>query len=160
VLGGDPVLTMPTAAALLSAAALLFHPGIASGEQLVLAVVVHPSRADHLNVGDLERIYLRKRRFWNDGSPIVPLNREPGSAAREVFSAQVLRADGARLQAYWNEQYFQGVFPPTTLSSGAAVKRYVATDPRAVGYIDAREVDASVRTVATFASDVPAVRAR
>jgi ABC-type phosphate transport system substrate-binding protein len=121
----------------------------------VLAVVVHPSRTDRLSLADVERIYLRRRRFWDDGNPIVPLNREPGSAAREIFSAQVLKRDGAHLQAYWNEQYFQGVFPPTTLSSAAAVKRYVATDRRAIGYIDSREVDASVRVVLVLGSDEP-----
>jgi ABC-type phosphate transport system substrate-binding protein len=113
----------------------------------VLVVIVHRERSAELSAGDVTNIYLRKRRFWDDGAPIVPLNREPGSSARERFSRRLLGAPSADFAAYWNEQYFQGVFPPVTLSSSPAVKRYVATERNAIGYIDVNEVDDSVRVV-------------
>jgi ABC-type phosphate transport system substrate-binding protein len=113
----------------------------------VLAVIVHPSRASAVTMEDLARIYLRKRRFWDDGAAIVPLNQAPGTAVRDLFSRRVLAADTPRLQEYWNEQYFHGVFPPIVLSSGAAVKRYVAADRDAIGYLEWGEVDDSVRVV-------------
>ena len=116
-----------------------------------LAVIVHPSRTESVEARDLVRIYLRKRRFWNDGSPIVPLNREAGSVEREAFSASVFGAESTYLAAYWNERYFHGVFPPTVLASNEAIKRYVATDRGAIGYIDAREIDSSVHVVLTIA---------
>jgi len=106
---------------------------------------VHPERAAALDIEDVARIYLRKRRFWGDGTPIVALNREPGTVARVAFSHGVLHADPPRLQAYWDQQYFAGIFPPSVLSSGAAVKRYVAADRAAIGYIEWSEVDDSVR---------------
>ncbi len=112
-----------------------------------LAVIVHPARQVQLRTEDLARIFLKQRRFWDDNEPIVPLNREPGSAAREVFSRRVLGDESARFGEYWNRQYFQGVFPPATLSSDAAVKRYVAVDRNAIGYISVGEVDDSVRVV-------------
>jgi ABC-type phosphate transport system substrate-binding protein len=109
-----------------------------------LAVVVHPQRAVHLSRDDVARIFLKQRQFWEDGQPIVPLNREPGSAARARFADAVLGRDGDALAAHWNAQYFHGVFPPTALSSAAAVKRYVATDRNAVGYLEAGDVDDTV----------------
>ena len=112
-----------------------------------LAVIVHPSRADRVSVADVARIFLRTRRFWRDGTPIVPLNREPGSAAREAFSHQVLGGDSARWASYWNDAYFNGVFPPAVLSSSAAVKRYVASEAGAIGYVDPADVDDTVRVV-------------
>jgi len=122
-------------------------PAPAVPAELVLAVIVHPSRASTVTMEDLARIYLRKRRFWDDGAAIVPLNQAPGTAARDLFSRRVLAADTPRLQEYWNEQYFHGVFPPIVLSSGAAVKRYVAADRDAIGYLEWGEVDDSVRVV-------------
>jgi len=127
---------------------------VTGGQALV--VIVHPSRTDALGAQDLARIYLRTRRFWDDGSPIVPLNREPGSTEREAFSVRVFAAESAYLAGYWNAQYFHGVFPPTVLASSAAVKRYVATDRNAIGYIDASEVDLSVRVLLTLESGEPA----
>jgi ABC-type phosphate transport system substrate-binding protein len=112
-----------------------------------LAVIVHPSRTTRMNRTEVARIYLRTQRFWGDGQPIVAINREAGSRAREQFSERVLGSETSWLPAYWNEQYFQGVFPPATLSSGAAVKRFVASDRNAIGYIEAGEVDESVTVV-------------
>ncbi len=40
---------------------------------------------------------------------------------------------------------FQGIFPPAILESSGGVKRYVAADRNAIGYVEASEVDDSVR---------------
>jgi len=112
-----------------------------------LAVIVHRDRVDELGVQDVANMFLKRRRFCADGAPIVALNREPRTTARESFSRRVLGATSETFAAYWNEQYFHGIFPPITLSSSAAVKRYVATDRNAIGYIEIGEVDASVRVV-------------
>ena len=138
---------MRRAGALLCTAIALLIPLPAVPEERALAIVVHPERAAALDIEDVARIYLRKRRFWGDGTPIVALNREPGTVARVAFSHGVLHADPPRLQAYWDQQYFAGIFPPAVLSSGAAVKRYVAADRDAIGYVDSSEVDDSVRVV-------------
>ncbi len=115
-----------------------------------LAVIVHPSRTDRPSREDVERMYLRQRRFWEDGSPIVPLNRESGDAARDLFSRVVLGKDGRLLEAYWNEQYFHGIFPPTVLSSTEAMRRYVASDRNAIGYLWTDDVTDAVRVVLTL----------
>jgi ABC-type phosphate transport system substrate-binding protein len=112
-----------------------------------LAVVVHRDRQATLSVEELRNVFLKKRRFWDDGAPIVPLNREPGSVERETFSRRVLGGASATLMSYWNREYFHGIFPPATLSSADAVKRYVAADRNAVGYVAVDDVDASVRVV-------------
>lgn len=132
---------------ILSAALLLLSatPTLAAAPALV--VIVHPQRVETLSVQDVANIYLRKRRFWSDGTPIVPLNQDSGGAMRERFSRRVLGAASADFSSYWNEQYFHGVFPPVALSSTAAVKRYVAADANAIGYIEADDVDGSVRVV-------------
>ena len=138
---------MRRAGALLCTAIALLLPRPAVPEERALAIVVHPERAAALDIEDVARIYLRKRRFWDDGAPIVALHRELGTAARASFSRRVLRADPGQLRAYWDQQYFAGIFPPSVLSSGAAVKRYVAADRAAIGYIEWSEVDDSVRVV-------------
>lgn len=115
-----------------------------------LVVIVHPNRTVALAIGDVRHIYLGRHRFWDDGSAIVALNLPAGTALRERFSQRVLRGDSAELTAYWNERYFHGVFPPAVLSSSDAVKRYVASEPGAIGYIEATEVDSSVRVVLTL----------
>lgn len=112
-----------------------------------LAVVAHRDRRATMSVQELSNIYLKKRRFWDDGTPIIPLNREAGSLPRETFSRRILGGASATFVGYWNDEYFHGVFPPTTLSSSDAVKRYVAADLNAIGYVWIDEVDDSVRVL-------------
>ena len=118
-----------------------------SATESVLVVIVHRDRHVSLSVKELDDIYLKKRRFWDDGEPVVPLNREAGSSERETFSRRVLGGASTAFVGYWNDQYFQGIFPPATLSSSDAVKRYVDADRNAIGYIWSNEVDESVRAV-------------
>jgi ABC-type phosphate transport system substrate-binding protein len=115
-----------------------------------IAVIVHPARAVALDRDEVARIFLRKRRFWDDGTPIIALNREPQSTVRAAFTRSILEPTVADLQRYWNEQYFHGVFPPPVLSSAAAVKRYVATDRNAIAYVETSDVDDTVRAVLTI----------
>ena len=119
----------------------------AADERARIAIVVHPSRAAELDADGVAQIYLRRKRFWDDGAPIVPLNLAAGMPLREAFSKLVLRQSEARLADYWNRQYFYGILPPPTLASTQAMVRYVAGDPNAVGYVPADEVDGSVRVV-------------
>jgi ABC-type phosphate transport system substrate-binding protein len=112
-----------------------------------LVVIVHGSRQASLSLAELARIYLRQRRHWSDGEPIVPVNREAGSAARRLFVTRVFGADARRLTVYWNQQYFRGVLPPATLASDEAVRRFVAGEPRAIGYVAVSAADPSVRVV-------------
>ena len=125
---------------------LALAPAAAQDEGRV-AVIVHPERRAELSLDDLAQIYLRRRQHWDDGEIIVPLNLASGTALRAQFSQRVLRQTEARLADYWNRRYFDGLMPPATLASSAAVRRYVATDPRAIGYVPAAEADRSVRVI-------------
>jgi ABC-type phosphate transport system substrate-binding protein len=117
----------------------------ATAESLV--VIVPVERQAQVTADDVAQIYLRKRRFWNDGEPIVPVNRNAGSDERRLFTRALFRNEARRLATYWNRQYFRGVLPPATLASDEAVKRFVASEPNAIGYIDADAVDNSVRVI-------------
>jgi ABC-type phosphate transport system substrate-binding protein len=126
---------------------VLAAAGPAGGGDPVLVVIVHPTRTDALTENDVASIYLERRRFWDDGAPIVALNLPASTPLRERFSRRVLHSDSTHLASYWNEQYFRGVFPPPVVESTDAVKRYVAGDPNAIGYVDASAVDDGVRVL-------------
>lgn len=124
---------------------LLVVPAAAPALAEELAVIVHPQRQASLTAADLARIFLRQRRYWADGEQILPVNRDSGSALRLSFDRRTFGDDARRLVVYWNQQYFRGVLPPATLASDEAVKRFVASESRAIGYVSASAVDESVR---------------
>lgn len=134
---------VPAAFAVLLLATVMASDALAGD----VAVIVHPDRDVRLTAAEVAQIYLRQRRFWGDGERIVPVNRESGSTAREAFVRLVFGQKAPQLVGYWNQQYFQGVLPPATLASDEAVKRFVASEPLAIGYIHPSAVDATVRVV-------------
>ncbi len=112
-----------------------------------LAIIVTADRATDLCVDEVAQIFLKKRRFWHAGESIVPVNRNATSTEREIFTKLVFHQEARFLQTYWNRLYYDGVLPPVTLASDEAVKRFVAREPNAIGYIDEALVDNSVRVV-------------
>ena len=55
------------------------------------------------------------------------------------------------MKAYWAKQMFSGNgSPPRELASSADVKRAVAADPTAIGYVEKGAVDSSVKSVLTL----------
>ena len=116
-----------------------------------IAVIVHRDRdVEELMPEVIAQIYLRQRGFWPEGEAIVPINREADSPIRDGFSRRLLGRSAAQLRSYWNRRYFQGVLPPATLASDEAVRRFVAAEPRAIGYVAASAVDGSVQVVLEF----------
>jgi hypothetical protein len=136
---------MSAAQSVLLALLLLAAPTALRAQEI--AVIVHPARESRLDVDEVARIYLKQRRHWAGGETIVPVNHTSGSPLRDVFSAAVLARTPQQLERYWNRQYFLGVLPPATLASDEAVKRFVARERRAIGYIRASALDSSVRVV-------------
>lgn len=117
----------------------------ARGEEL--AVIVHPQRQAVLDLDALAQIFLKRRGHWDDGGRIVPVNREAASPQRATFTHSVFGESARSHAVYWNRQYYLGVLPPATLASDEAVKRFVRSEPLAIGYIRASAVDASVHVV-------------
>lgn len=125
----------------------LLAPSRIAGQEGRVAVIVHPDRRIELSPDEVAQIYLRRKRFWDDGTTIVPLNLPSQAPLRLRFSRLVLNQTEPRLADYWNRLYFDGILPPATLASTEAVRRYVASDPNAIGYVPVSEVDGSVRVV-------------
>lgn len=112
-----------------------------------LVVIVHADRTAPVDLEEVAQIFLKKRRFWPDGTPILPVNRNAGADTRAHFDSEVFGTSISQLGVYWNRAYFNGVLPPATLASDEAVRRFVADEPRAIGYVRRESVDDSVRVV-------------
>lgn len=103
-----------------------------------VAVVVNADvPGDSLTTGTVRRIYLRRQRFWRDGTLVAPVNLPATSPVRDAFSLAVLGRSPRDMVEFWNDAYFHGIQPPPVLDSQRAVLLYVARTPGAVGYVEA-----------------------
>lgn len=115
----------------------------------VVVVVSAKSTVTTLTQAQVSQLFLNKATSFPDGGTAVPVDQAAG-AGRNEFYTKVAGRDAAQLRAYWAQLTFTGKgTPPKQLASGGDVKKFVAGSPSAIGYIDAGEVDASVRVVLT-----------
>ncbi len=68
----------------------------------------------------------------------------------ERFSRMILGRSTPELVSYWNARYFEGITPPTVLSSPSAVRAYLAVEPGAIGDLPVAEVDETCRLLLTL----------
>jgi ABC-type phosphate transport system substrate-binding protein len=128
--------------------ALSLHAHGAAAE--VVAVVSAANPATSLSKNEIVDIFLGKASRFPDGRAAVPVDQVEGSPERDEFYLRFAGKSAAQLKAHWSKIIFTGRGqPPMEVASGAEVKKYLARNPGAIGYIEATLVDASVRVVLT-----------
>jgi ABC-type phosphate transport system substrate-binding protein len=123
--------------------------GAARAEDVV-PVVSAKSAITSLNASQVADIFLGKTSRFPDGTPAVPIDLNEESPERERFYTQYTGKSPAQLKAHWSKIIFTGRGqPPRQVASGRELKRALAENPNAIGYIDPSLVDSSVRVLAS-----------
>ena len=111
-----------------------------------MVVIGNPANANRLDKEQVSKIFLGKTREFPDGKPAKPVDQAEGRQAREEFLSKILHKTEPALESYWSTIVFTGNgSPPDALADDDAVKKFVAENPKAVGYIDRKAVDSSVK---------------
>lgn len=89
--------------------------------------------------------------FLGKSAMFTPVDQAEGSKIRAEFYQKVADKDPAQVKAIWSKLVFTGkATPPKEYKSNAEVKKAVADDPKAIGYIDKSAVDDSVKVILTL----------
>lgn len=114
----------------------------------VVAIVSAKSATASLTADEVANIFLGKSATFPRGGAAVPLDQSESSPQRDEFYNKTARKSAAQLKAYWSKIIFTGKGqPPQELPGNNEVKKAVAADPTAIGYIDKSALDSSVKVV-------------
>ena len=135
----------------LAAAAALCAGAVGAFAQV--AVVGNPkSPLATMTADQVSGIFLGKSNTLPSGGTALPTDLPDSSATRELFYTKVTGKSTAQVKAAWSRLVFSGkATPPKELGSSADVKKFVASNPDAIGYIEKSAVDSSVKVV--FSAD-------
>ena len=126
---------------MLGAALLVGLQGLARAE----LVVIGAPGAAALTKDQVADIYLGK------STAATPVDLPEGNATRNDFYSKATGRDAAQVKATWSRLVFTGKGqPPKEYPDAGAVKKAVAADPKAIGYIDKSAVDGSVKVLLTL----------
>jgi ABC-type phosphate transport system substrate-binding protein len=114
-----------------------------------LAIIVHPNNnLSGISADEAADIYLAKAGVFANGKRAIPVDQISTSPARKKFYSAVIKKDDSTLKVYWSKLLFTGkANPPREIGDDAAVKSWVATNPDAIGYVDGKFVDSSVKVL-------------
>lgn len=122
--------------------------GAGSAWAEVAVVVSSKSSVGNLTAAQAADIFLGKSSSFPGGGTAVPIDQSEGSAVRDEFYTKVTGKSAAQLKAYWSKIIFSGKGqPPKEVADSAAVKKQLAENPNAIGYIDKGAVDGTVKAV-------------
>lgn len=115
-----------------------------------VAIIVHPGNTSAITKEEVQRIFLGKKNTFENGKSATPFNLTADSVRAE-FDTRMLDKSSSELRSYWSKLVFTGKgTPPAELATPAEMIAKVATDPNAIGYVDAATVTDSVKVALTF----------
>jgi ABC-type phosphate transport system substrate-binding protein len=130
--------------------ALLFAVSVfaASAQAEVVVVVSSKSTVKTLTAEQTAKIFLGKVVTFPNGQTALPIDQPEGSSVRDEFYSKVAHKNPSQITAYWAKIIFTGDSrPPMLLDDSTAVRKAIAKNPNAIGYIDKSAVNRSVRVV-------------
>ncbi|MFL6632757.1 MAG: hypothetical protein ACJ8HJ_10630 [Massilia sp.] len=133
-------MTHPIKTGLAAAALLLALPAMAD-----VVVVVNPKAAEASMTKDQVAQF-----FLGKSGAMSPVDQPESAPVRAEFYKKVTDKDASQVKSLWSKLVFTGkATMPKEAADSAAVKKMVASDPKAIGYIDKSAVDASVKVIYT-----------
>lgn len=111
--------------------------------QAEVAIVINPkSTATTLSTEQIAQV------FVGTSNEFRPVDLSETNGLRSEFYKKVADKDAAQVKAIWARLTFTGKGkPPKEYGSSADVKKAIADDVRAMGYIEKSAVDASVKVL-------------
>jgi ABC-type phosphate transport system substrate-binding protein len=129
---------------------LLLGFGSAGASAEVVAVVAAGNPVSTLSKSQVADIFMGRTLLFPNGRKVIPIDQAEGSSAREMFYLNFASKTPAQIKAFWSKIIFTGQGqPPPEVSNGIEVKNFIAKHPLAIGYIEQKLVDDSVKVVDT-----------
>lgn len=86
--------------------------------------------------------------FLGKSTVLTPVDLSENSRLRSDFYLKIAGKDQDQVKAIWSKIVFTGKgFPPKEYNTSAEVKKAIAADPVAIGYIDLSAVDNTVKVI-------------
>ena len=137
---------MRTAALAFSLLLLTTLPAAQAPRFVMVVNTANPAQS--LTVAELRRMFMKQSRLWPHGESVVPVDWDATSPIRQEFSRRVLERSVREMAEFWVQQSItQGIAPPSTLRSGLAISRFVASVPGAISYLPADAMNDSVKPI-------------
>jgi ABC-type phosphate transport system substrate-binding protein len=122
-------------------------PSIALADGGVV-VIVNKANDSAIDKALVSKIYRGETRTWPSGGAIAAFDLSEDNLLRDDFDSSIVGKSEASLKTLWAQNVFSGkATPPKVVGNDAEVKKAVASNKGAIGYILSSSVDDTVKVV-------------
>ena len=131
---------------LISILALLGWSAAAQAGDVV--VIVNKANDNAVDKALVAKIYTGESKVWANGGTISAIDLSDDNPGRASFANEVVGKSPGSLKSLWTQNVFTGkAVPPKAMASDEDVKKAVAANKSAIGYIKAASADDTVKVV-------------
>lgn len=113
-----------------------------------IVVIVNKDNPHAVDRAFVMHVYTGVSKAWPDGSPVFPLDQDQGGEVREAFCQEWLGRSSAAVGAIWAQNIFTGkALPPKIVAPDEQMKKIVATNRNAIGYVRRSSLDGTVKAL-------------
>ena len=134
-------------------AVLIFLSAVSSvmaGQGGGVAIIINKSNPiDDISLRTLEMILKQEQQYWKFGDRITLLMQKSGSPEKTLVLEKIYNMTDQQLKEFWIKKMVREDIPsfPKTLDSNEAVKLFVEKIPSAIGFIDSKYVDNTIKVL-------------
>ncbi len=111
-------------------------------------IITNKDNANAVDKDFVAKIYRGEAKVWPNGDSVAAYDLPEDNAARVAFDQEVVGKSVSQMKALWGQLIFSGkAVPPKKVDSDDDVKKAVASNKGAVGYIKASSTDGSVKAI-------------
>lgn len=113
-----------------------------------IVVIVNKANDNAIDKALVAKIYQGDSRTWPNGGSISAYDLPEDNASRAGFDTEIVGKSQGALKSLWAQNVFTGkALPPKSAASDEDVKKAVAANKNAIGYIQSGSADDNVKVV-------------
>ncbi|GAF01855.1 hypothetical protein [Saccharicrinis fermentans] len=97
---------------------------------------------------ELAMVFLKKKKKWENGVMIIPVDQSVRAKVRASFSQDVFNKSVAAIRSYWQRAIFSGMATaPVEKPTDKEIIAFVKNNKGAIGYVSSATSTAGVKTL-------------
>ena len=109
-------------------------------------VIVNKANDNAIDKNLVAKFYLGESKAWPNGGSVVPYDLPQDKPLRAAFDNEVVGKSPGSLKSLWTQNVFTGkALPPKSAPTDEDVRKAVAANKNAIGYVKAGSVDDTVK---------------
>ena len=109
-------------------------------------VIVNKANDNAVDKALVTKFFLGESKSWPNGGSVVVYDLPEDNPVRAAFDNEVVGKSPASLKSLWTQNVFTGkALPPKSAATDDDVKKAVAANKNAIGYVKATSLDDSVK---------------